>query len=50
MLSDKAKEGVRQVWKSWKELNVGPLLAQSDSNGVTSVTLDSVPGLSKVVL
>jgi phosphomevalonate kinase len=48
-LSDKAKQDVHQVWQSWKELNVGPLLSQADSHGVTSVKLDTVPGLSAVL-
>lgn len=45
VLSNEAKNEVRKVWASWKELSVGPLLSQADSNGVTSVSLDSVPGL-----
>lgn len=49
VLSDKAKQDVRHVWESWKELSVGPLLSQADSNGVTSVKLEAVPGLSAVL-
>lgn len=50
VLSKEAKQGVFKVWESWKELCVGPLLSQADSNGVTSVTLDSVPGLAETLL
>jgi phosphomevalonate kinase len=50
VLSKEAKNDVFKVWESWKELSVGPLLSQADSNGVTSVTLDSVPGLAKILL
>lgn len=49
VLSNESKHGVRKVWESWKELSVGPLLSQADSNGVTSVTLESVPGLAKTL-
>lgn len=49
VLSDKAKQDVRHVWESWKELSVGPLLSQADSHGVTSVELEAVPGLSAVL-
>ncbi|KAI8097953.1 ribosomal protein S5 domain 2-type protein [Gilbertella persicaria] len=49
VLSDQSKRDVRQVWQSWKELSVGPLLSQADSNGVTSTNLDRVPGLSLVL-
>ena len=49
VLSDKAKQDVRGVWESWKELSVGPLLSQADSHGVTCVELEAVPGLSAVL-
>ncbi|KAI8987155.1 ribosomal protein S5 domain 2-type protein [Pilobolus umbonatus] len=48
VVSEKAKEEVYHVWEHWKELNVGPLLAHSDSNGVTIEELNCVPGLSSV--
>ncbi|KAG2206315.1 hypothetical protein INT47_007329, partial [Mucor saturninus] len=46
VLSNQSKHAVRKVWESWKDLSVGPLLSQADSNGVTSVSLLSVPGLA----
>ncbi|KAK4512380.1 60S ribosomal protein L38 [Mucor velutinosus] len=49
VLSDKAKQDVRHVWESWKELSVGPLLSQADSHGITCVKLEAVPGLSAVL-
>lgn len=49
VLSNRSKHLVRKVWESWKELSVGPLLSHADSNGVTSVSLASVPGLSDIL-
>ncbi|KAI8372445.1 Phosphomevalonate kinase [Blakeslea trispora] len=49
VLSDQSKSNVRQVWQSWRELSVGPLLSQADSHGVTSVQLNSVPGLAQLL-
>ncbi|CEP10758.1 hypothetical protein [Parasitella parasitica] len=49
VLSEEAKKGVCLVWESWKELSVGPLLSEEDFQGVTSVALDNVPGLSAVL-
>ncbi|CEG81497.1 hypothetical protein RMATCC62417_15694 [Rhizopus microsporus] len=49
VLSDAAKQEVRKVWQSWKELNVGPLLSQADSNGITCPKLNEVPGLFNVI-
>ncbi|GAA5811687.1 hypothetical protein MFLAVUS_005128 [Mucor flavus] len=49
VLSNHSKHLVRKVWESWKELSVGPLLSHADSNGVTSVSLASVPGLSDIL-
>lgn len=50
VLSNQSKQDVRKVWGSWKELSVGPLLSQADSNGVTSVSLNSVPGLANILI
>ncbi|KAI8048454.1 Phosphomevalonate kinase [Thamnidium elegans] len=49
VLSNHSKQLVRKVWESWKELSVGPLLSHADSNGVTSVSLATVPGLSDIL-
>ncbi|KAI9483232.1 MAG: Phosphomevalonate kinase [Benjaminiella poitrasii] len=49
VLSEKSKQKVYNVWESWKELNIGPLLSRADSHGVTSVKLDDVPGLASVL-
>lgn len=49
VLSNTAKDNVRELWAAWNELSVGPLLSHADSNGVTSVTISSVPGLSRVL-
>ncbi|KAL0076953.1 Phosphomevalonate kinase [Phycomyces blakesleeanus] len=46
VLSDKAKQQVRQVWQGWSALSVGPLLSKADSKGVTLVELADVPGLA----
>ncbi|KAI7908196.1 ribosomal protein S5 domain 2-type protein [Cokeromyces recurvatus] len=49
VLSEQSKQNVYKVWESWKELNIGPLLSQADSHGVTSVKLDDIPGLNTVL-
>ncbi|KAI9318394.1 ribosomal protein S5 domain 2-type protein [Dichotomocladium elegans] len=49
VLSEQAKLSVRQIWEEWKEMNVGPLLAQADDKGATAVALNAVPGLARVV-
>ncbi|KAI9252638.1 phosphomevalonate kinase [Sporodiniella umbellata] len=47
VLSKEAKQRVRDVWKSWEKLSVGPLLSQADSNGITQPSLEDVPGLAR---
>ncbi|KAG1453540.1 hypothetical protein G6F56_007548 [Rhizopus delemar] len=49
VLSEESKTQVRQVWKSWTKLSVGPLLSQADSNGITRPLFDQVPGLSRFI-
>ncbi|CAO3591478.1 unnamed protein product [Absidia cylindrospora] len=45
VLSEEAKEKVRQVWERWTGCSVSPLLCQADSNGVTKVDPNSDIGL-----
>ena len=47
VLSEKAKDTVRNVWSSWKEMNVGPLLAQADNKGIAKTSVESVRGLGR---
>ncbi|KAI7859009.1 ribosomal protein S5 domain 2-type protein [Circinella umbellata] len=50
VLSEKAKETVRNVWSSWKEMSVGPLLAQADNKGIAKISVESVNGLGRFLL
>jgi phosphomevalonate kinase len=50
VISERAKRDVRALWKSWKELSVGPLLSEADSNGITSPQTNQIPGLSRFIL
>ncbi|KAI9276698.1 ribosomal protein S5 domain 2-type protein [Phascolomyces articulosus] len=47
VLSEKAKQGVRKLWSSWNEMNVGPLLAQADNKGIAKASVESVNGLAR---
>lgn len=49
VISEDAKLRVRSLWQSWKELNVGPLLAQADDKGMEAVALESVDGLARLL-
>ncbi|ORZ01481.1 ribosomal protein S5 domain 2-type protein [Syncephalastrum racemosum] len=49
VLSEKAKSEVRKVWAAWKDMNVGPLLAQADDKGMSQVALEDVRGLSEIL-
>ncbi|KAI8086227.1 ribosomal protein S5 domain 2-type protein [Halteromyces radiatus] len=44
VISEKAKQGVRQVWEQWSGCSVSPLLCQADSNGVTMINPASPMG------
>lgn len=49
VISQDAKAQVHSLWQSWKELNVGPLLAQADDKGMEAVALESVDGLARLL-
>lgn len=49
VISQDAKVRVHSLWQSWKELNVGPLLAQADDKGMEAVALESVDGLARLL-
>lgn len=49
VLSEEAKSDVRKIWASWKEMNVGPLLAQADDKGMSQVALEDVRGLAEIL-
>ncbi|KAI8992041.1 Phosphomevalonate kinase [Mycotypha africana] len=49
VLSNKSKKQIFELWESWKELTVGPLLSRSDSDGLTTVDIDTVPCLSTIL-
>lgn len=40
VISQDAKAQVHSLWQSWKELNVGPLLAQADDKGMELLLLN----------
>ncbi|KAI8582284.1 hypothetical protein K450DRAFT_228231 [Umbelopsis ramanniana AG] len=48
-LSDEASAQVEEVWRTWTEMSVGPLLASEDSNGARVEELEKVNGLAEVV-
>jgi phosphomevalonate kinase len=48
-LSEEGSAQVEQVWQSWSEMNVGPLLASEDSNGARVENLNHVPGLAEAI-
>lgn len=48
-LSEEGSSQVEQVWQSWSEMNVGPLLASEDSNGARVEQLDQVRGLKEAM-
>lgn len=45
VLSQEAKENVRKLWTSWKEMNVSSLLAQADNKGAMQISIDTVKEL-----
>ncbi|KAJ2962146.1 hypothetical protein NQZ79_g2610 [Umbelopsis isabellina] len=48
-LSEEGSSQVEQVWQSWSEMNVGPLLASEDSNGARVENVDQVRGLKEAI-
>lgn len=47
-LSDEASAQVEEVWRTWSEMSVGPLLASEDSNGARIEDIEKVNGLAEV--
>ncbi|GAB5586077.1 phosphomevalonate kinase [Umbelopsis nana] len=47
-LSDEASSQVEDVWRTWTDMNVGPLLASEDSNGARIEDFNQVVGLADV--
>ncbi|KAL1926439.1 hypothetical protein VTP01DRAFT_5768 [Rhizomucor pusillus] len=45
VLSQEAKENVRKLWTSWKEMDVSSLLAQADNKGAMQISIDTVKEL-----
>ncbi|CAO3681682.1 unnamed protein product [Umbelopsis vinacea] len=46
-LSDDASSQVEDVWRTWTEMNVGPLLASEDSHGARIEDFNQVVGLAE---
>ncbi|CAO3686507.1 unnamed protein product [Umbelopsis ramanniana] len=47
-LSDEARAQVEEVWRTWSEMSVGPLLASEDSNGARIEDIEKVNDLAEV--
>ncbi|CAG8656920.1 3964_t:CDS:2 [Acaulospora morrowiae] len=48
-IGNKFVENVENLWLNWKEMNVGPLLANESSEGLKIENLDSVKGLATIL-
>ncbi|KAL1917411.1 uncharacterized protein VTP21DRAFT_3804 [Calcarisporiella thermophila] len=45
VIGEEPRQAVEQVWRSWKEMRVCPLLAQESDSGIAEEKAEEIPGL-----